>query len=69
MVEMIAGCLFGSHSEGQRVMADRTDWLLHFLAVSIIRVFWNKVRKRDFFVGESAKGFLRCTLVTSKSFL
>jgi hypothetical protein len=66
---MIAGCLLGNHSEGQRIMADRTNWLLHFLAVLIIRVFWNKVRKCDFFIGESAKGFLRCSLVTSKSFM
>ena len=56
MVEMVAGCLRGSRSEGQRVVADRTHRLLQFLAVRVKGGLRDQVGMRDFLVGESTKG-------------
>ena len=54
VVEMVTGCLGGSRSEGQRVVADRTNRLLQFLAVRVKGGLREEVRMRDFLVGESA---------------
>jgi hypothetical protein len=53
VVEMVAGCLGGSRSECQRVVADRTHRLLQILAVMVQWGLRDKMRKCDFLVGES----------------